>query len=424
MRDERIRTFLVFLFPLRKKMRVIRFITAISIISVLFSCGLEEVGERPNEGGGNIWTGPGMNAGSGDSTRTVCYVTALEYPDDYDWRADPEKGSVKCSLVVYADDLPMMKIPVGDKYEVSSDPDMHRILSGHLYTDYSTDTETVIKKDGRELFRFPGREMVVGMIVDGGDLYTLGQPRSGTGFRFRKNGEVIIERTQGRAFGRMYLEEGSVCFAFCEQIVSSDKTYERYYHVMGDEVSQVALREDVKKVWDIIYAEGKICFIASVTGVDEPVLFKGEAMSAIDMPRSSEMVTCRFVSYDDEICIEGIYLSDNQLPSSGIWLDGGLYHQFPAGSMVSSICICDGGVCCVVNGVQAISRGMIFRCGETFPISEGYMAMGSDPIRIVDGILNVGLSSINGECPMIWRDGMMKKMDMNGFISTISTNKD
>ena len=131
------------------------FLFAAVMIAVM-SCGLTEVGEPVRRPGGEVWTGPGVNVGNDDPDRTICYVTLMSYPDGYDWRADREKGSVKCSLIVLANGLPMMKVPVGDEYETSSDPDMHRMIDGHLYTDYSTDSETVIKKDGRQLFRYSG----------------------------------------------------------------------------------------------------------------------------------------------------------------------------------------------------------------------------------------------------------------------------
>ena len=156
------------------------FISLMTLAAV--SCGLEEIGTPGRNDGGGIWTGPGMNAGKDDPDKTVWYVTLLDYPDGYDWRADKEKGSVKCSLVVLANGIPMMRIPVGDTYEVASDPDMHRIIDGHVYTDFSTESETVIKKDGREIFRYSGRESICGMTVDSMNVHTLGQNRDGSGF--------------------------------------------------------------------------------------------------------------------------------------------------------------------------------------------------------------------------------------------------
>ena len=133
MRDERSVVFVPFSVSLLKKDMKRLVIAAVFIAAV--SCGLEEVSRRPHSGAEDVWVGPGIDAGKEDREKTVIYVTAMQYPDGYDWRADVEKGSVKCSLTVYADGIPMMKVPVGDEYEVSSDPDMHRMADGHLYTD-------------------------------------------------------------------------------------------------------------------------------------------------------------------------------------------------------------------------------------------------------------------------------------------------
>ena len=36
--------------------------------------------------------------------------------------------------MVFADGVPMLRLPVGEGHEVSADPDMHEIIDGHLYT--------------------------------------------------------------------------------------------------------------------------------------------------------------------------------------------------------------------------------------------------------------------------------------------------
>ena len=151
----------------------------------LFSCGIEEIGGDSDKAGGSKWGGmTGSHSGS-ISEKSICYMTALDYQKGYDWRADPAEGDVKCSIVVYADGVPVMKVPVGAEYETSGDPDMHRIIDGHLYTDYSTDAETIIKRDGKTLFGYDGRESLRGMEVVDDDVYTLGQNRDGDGFSFR-----------------------------------------------------------------------------------------------------------------------------------------------------------------------------------------------------------------------------------------------
>jgi hypothetical protein len=43
---------------------------------------------------------------------------------------------------------------------------------------------------------------------------------------------------------------------------------------------------------------------------------------------------------------------------------------------------------------------------------------------MADGILNVGLSSKSGAKPQIWKDGKLEKLDYNGYICSVTTNKD
>lgn len=415
-RDEGCRLFVNDFLSLPKKdmKRVLMFATFLAMVS----CGLEEVGRRQQGGAGEIWFGPGMNAGKGDPEKTVVYVTAVEYPDGYDWRIDEGKGSVKCSLVVYADDVPMMKIPAGDAYEVSSDPDMHRIADGHLFTDYSTDSETVIKKDGKEVLRYPGREMIYGLIVENGDIFTLGHPRHGEGFAFRRNGEVVLGRSSGHSFAGLYKDEGSICFAFAEKIESQGDTLERYYHVKNGEVTQAAVREDVRKVWDIISYDGEIIYLASVVGISSPVLFRSGSMHALEMPSSAKMLACRLLADDGYICIEGLHSVSGSAVTGGLWDGQGGARFFDEGMTAASVCMNGDGICCVLNGTAERPDGIIYRCGEMFLMPSGYAAVGNAPAA-ADGIFHVGLSSLSGGKPVIWKDGILKELDLNGFISNI-----
>lgn len=420
MRDEGFMPFFMdYLSLLKKDMK--RVLLAGAVIMAV-SCGLEEVSRRPQDGAGDIWLGPGADAGKNDSDRKVTYVTAVEYPDGYDWRTDVEKGSVKCSLVVYADGVPMMKVPAGDGYEISSDPDMHRMSEGHLYTDYSTDSETVIKKDGKEVIRYQGREMICGLLADGNDVYTLGHPRKGEGFAFRKNGEILVGRDCGRSFSRLYRDGSSICFSFSEPVISQKDTISRYYHVKDGNIYQAAVREDVRKVWDVLSSDDDVCYLASVVGISSPVLFHSGRMLALDMPKGAEMLTCRILAEDGYIYVEGLYICPGKPVTSGIWDAAGKADLFDDGMTVSSICMGGDGICCVLNGTSSRRKGLIYRCGEKFQMPDGYASVGSSPSMMIDGIFHAGLSSLKGEEPLIWKDGDMTRLDINGFISTISTS--
>lgn len=389
---------------------------------MLAACGIHEMGESVRDTSGGIWTGPGMNVGTSDPSKTVCYVTALDYQDGYDWRSDREKGSVKCSLVVFADGIPMMKVPVGDAYHVSSDADSHRMIDGHLYTDFSTDDETIIKKDGKEVFRYPGREFLQGMIVDGEDIYTLGHSRAGEGFSYRKNGEILLEKSSGRTFSRLHRDGDHICFAYSEPIGSGGGSVERYYCVVDGVPQQAALREDVKKVWDLMMADGQVCYIASLVGVQGPVLFRGESKSVLTLPQASSLLTGRLSVSQGVVCVEGLLSCRNITLACILWKDGEQLY-FNTGTTVASWCVEGDGVFCVMNSKSPSAKGVIYRCGDVFEAPLGYVSVGENTMALTNGILNVGLSSGFGGWPVLWKDGTVDTLKVNGYISSVTAGK-
>lgn len=387
------------------------------------SCGLQEIGGEES-GKEDVWLGPGVGISQGNTEsirKTVWYLTGMDYPEGYDWRADAEVGMVKCSLVVYANGVPMMKVPVGDAYETSSAPDMHRLIDGDLYTDYSADSTTVIKKNGKLLFRYSGREMMVGMAVDGDDVYTLGQSRSGRGFSYRKNGEILFEHPSGRLFDHFEKSAAVVFFAYSEEILFSGRLIERYYVYSEDSVRQIAVREDVKKVWDVAVTDGTVRYLASLVGISNPVLIHGDdSMAVLDVSNGSSVKSCRFVPGLQDV-VEGVVRQPTGVMSSYIWRSSSVDTMFPLGLMVSAICSWEDGICCTLTR-QKEGLGMISRCGELFQVPVGYSVMGASPIAVVDGILHVGLtSSIEGR-PAVWKDGEVHPLDFNGFISNITAD--
>ena len=90
-----------------------RIIYIIAALTAAVGCSLSETGQSQRPDREDIWKNPAFNADSSSTDRKRCYITGLDYPDGYDWRADSENGTVKCSLVVFTDGRPVMKVPVG-----------------------------------------------------------------------------------------------------------------------------------------------------------------------------------------------------------------------------------------------------------------------------------------------------------------------
>ena len=314
------------------------------------------------------------------------------------------------SFNLYANMIPMMKIPVGDAYHVSSDSDMHRIIDGDLYTDFVIDSTIVIKKNGKQCLSYPGREMLISMYVDSASVYTIGQSRSGRGLSFRKDGEIIYENKKGTLLGLPDKDR----FAYAEEIQNAA---ERYYFYDSGKISQIALREDVRCVWDVQINEKGVTYIASLIGVGSPVVISDDKMYSLEIPSGITVQTCHFVQGQQDV-VEGICMSGNGLLTSALWRGGKREYMFSSGMTVTSICSWADGICCVLKN-QKTDTWAIYRCGELFNIPQGYAVVGSSSLAVIDGILHVGLTSRTGVDSQIWKDGEMKPLKINGYISSI-----
>ncbi len=140
------------------------------------------------------------------------------------------------------------------------------------------------------------------------------------------------------------------------------------------------------------------------------------------MPDTAEMLTCR-IFYDEAIYVEGLCQREDRPLTSGIWREDGQVGLFSDGMTVSSVSMDGNGICCVMNGASG-QTGIIYRCGESYQMPADYASMGDNPTVVIDGILHVGLSSLDGKHPIIWKDGETTPLKLNGYISTISTNRD
>ena len=395
---------------LKKMMQGVAFCFAMA------SCSLTELGTAPKDEYDGVWKGPSVSPPT--VSRSVTYVSAFDYPLGYDWKADPDRGAVRCSLIVFKEDVPILKVPVGDKYCVSPDPDMHRIIDGHLYTDYSTDASTIIKKDGKQLIEYLCPEMIHDFQVINGQVHTLGHSRKGGGFTSRINGEPVLERDSGCSFERVFIQDTTAIIPFSEQIVSASGAIERYYVWSNGKVSQVALRDDVKKVWDVVICDGEVLCLSSLVGVSAPVILSDNGMVALSMPSSLQLLSCRMNVMSDGIFVEGV-LTDGRHVQSVLWDPDLWYTLFQKGLTFSAICIGDESLHCTLNPASDEGAGLIYRCGETLAMPLGYACMSRNAMDFSSGMLSVGLSSVQGGKPILWVDGQTKELDVNGYISFV-----
>ncbi|MBP5539644.1 MAG: hypothetical protein J6X69_07495, partial [Bacteroidales bacterium] len=103
----------------------------------------------------------------------------------------------------------VLELPVGVAYNLASDSDMHRIVAGKLYTEYSTDTETILSCNGEECYRATGRERLRGLVLKNNDLYTLCESRSSDHWILRRDGAVYLEG-EGTILHDLAVDDGTL----------------------------------------------------------------------------------------------------------------------------------------------------------------------------------------------------------------------
>lgn len=350
--------------------------------------------------------------------RTVCCVTGFEYPSDCDWVADRNPDESKCSLVVLVDAVPRLRVPVGDGYEVSRDYADHRFLGGGLYTYFCKDGVAVVRRNGAPLFRYEADEVLVDMFLKGGDLHILAHKTSGGGFSYRKNGELVLEKLTGETFGRFWEDGDRVCFSFRQPVTTSDEISSRYYVVYDSDVLHVPYDSDVFQIWDIMSHGGHPCSLVTSENDTRPYLLKGGQRKSIGIPKDASMLSGNLFSAENKVGVECTYLYSDGMCESGIWVEGSEYMRFETDRSISSLCYRDGSTYCVVNPDE--DAGLIYSAGEFYTMPENYQCMGFQPAAVNQGELYVALSSRTGERPLIWHEGQVDTLRMNGYVCSVS----
>lgn len=164
---------------------------------------------------------------------TVIYCSAVRCTDDYDWQRDTACNSASYEVLLYKNGKEILSIPAGKGRCISPAPDLQHIIDGHLYTEYCTLEETVICRDGEQILRFNGNEILKGLVYKDGHVHTLSRKRDGTGFTYRKDGEILLAQGGIKVFGgfdnpsypasgALYLDGNDI--VFCYKDISSANT--------------------------------------------------------------------------------------------------------------------------------------------------------------------------------------------------------
>lgn len=390
-----------------------RICTAFFLAAGLSGCSLTDPDFLPGASRNDLLHGPREETATGRDEGHL-WVSAVEYPEGYDWKRDTARGIVSCALVLFKDGDRALELPV--RSGVSPDGDMHRIAGGHLYTDDIAEGETLLHCDGKELFRYAGRETIRGFFIgESGEIHTLGQNRSGPGFTYRIDGKIVHEEPTGILFG----EPGNGVFrsgAFCLDggISFGFSTTGGHYCLWNDgSVEEIDLEEPLK-VFDLRQVGG-IPVAAYATLGNQFRICAGErdynptnlrVIQARILPDGAGgfrlLIRYRTTGGDEYDALLETNGTVRTYKNAGFRveavLDGNSYVGTDREGRVATIC---------------------WKGTTDTPEAGRWTLMGPECIRMDEQDAWVALTGQPPECPALWHCGEMTTLLMNGYLTGV-----
>lgn len=377
-------------------------------------------GGNDSEGGSSE---DGGNEAEKEKIPVLCWA-GVEYPEGYDWVADPDYGRVECSLFLDVNGERIMEIPVCHDSLISSDPSMHRIIDGHIYSDFTDGTITVVKKDGKELFRYSGAETEMDIIVCDSLVYTLGRNINGKGFTYRKNGEKILEKSSSYILHGLHLDSGHICFSYYDHLGTdpSQRPICRYFSVCDGDVEVVGGSDDYQEITDICMADGIRYMIAKVAGTSPHLLYADDSPAALELQGAKYSRECRLHYSGTDIYVTGQLAYGGYMGDECVWTiwKGTSVHKILGEGLRITAFECQGDRICYLTS-RGNSSCRINWDDNTY-ISTGFSSISQGAVIIHDGIVRVALNNKEESLPYIWDSEYQipVKQDFNGYLTHFS----
>ena len=345
------------------------------------------------------------------------YYTAVSFPTDYDWRRDTSFGSVQASINLYRNDSLLMQIPTGTL--ASPDADMHHFVKGHLYTQLRSDGRTILARDGEPVLELDHEAILAGILPFGGKLYTLWRHRGGEGFSLMDGNSTLFSRSRGQPSGSLnlsaylpsgalYEDMGEPCFCYRN---GSD-----WYVVRGSQ--EASVRKPYRYVFDIRSIDGQVCFFYMGDSSMSSCLQYKDSVINFSLPQFRYLKTGYIYTNEGEPFCAGAgclgwetdipYTIVNFLSGQGVALPGSGLSLISSRPLALLFYSPDG-----TTGYYSHSSGTKYLQGNYYHLSP------SEGI-IVNGKLYLALNPMEqGRKPLIWKEGEIQELDLNGFISGI-----
>ena len=384
--------------------------TELTLVFAAMICACEIVDYTPDKGKDISHNG------------NVLYSCAVEFPQGYNWRRDSLGGRVRTDLVYFREGIEQFRITAGEGNEVSAYPDMHRIISGHLYTDYSSSLETVLKRDGVEMFRYQGRESIVDIAVSDTTIYTLGRGRSGDGWSFRKNGTIIAGMDTGRLLSGFFRDSDSLGFAYAQPLKSSDgPTFWRYYTFRGTRPSQLLHAADVTAILAVRVFNGVTHSLEKSSDIRNLLWEAGGKTTVLNI-EADKCRDCNFVVASGEILAHVQYTgTTSNYWNDYFWRPSSLASSTLSDEQICAFCDNSPKLCFASSPMGGTGNVSVTYGHNTFIMGKNLALISPYALCCNANDFCIGLNDTNNDYrPFILRGLDTLKFDFNGYFTHLS----
>ena len=344
------------------------------------------------------------------------YLTAVRFPDGYAWQEDTCAVDGPVWIDLYRDGALVRSVPAGG----SVHPDMHRFMGGHLYTDCSSGPETVVSRDGVELFRFEGREALRGFLIREDGVHTLGQDRDGEGFTYRVDGRIVFRSETGTVLGRpdepgipggALVEYGeNVCYT-CR--LPSERG-PQYRVMLGGEVLHSLPEGSGVRAFGFL--NGKLCRVQSATR--RYLLYVDDKETGLSVRGGEGILWSRMAAWGEKIlvllCVTSLSERRYFLQAS----DGSTF-QGTTGETVEEVLVDEKRMGWTVTGERGDLLRVRWSDGSATEAAGGYLVSGRCAL-LRSGHLLLALTGRDGAPNRFQQDKESTDIPFNGYFTSVT----
>ena len=229
------------------------------------------------------------------------YMSALRFPEGPAWRDGERSGA---HLVLWKDGEEVLDLPV----EHYPEPDRHRIRGGYLWWDDSDGLSTYVYRNGKEVFRYNGDEILRGLLEVNGKIHTLGQRAGRGGFSYRINGTEVFSHPSAQVLGSFDERawEGGALMQDGDSVYYCYSTAYEYRVMQGKKPLRIISAEKAGKVFDIRVWGGSVYRTQQRgSGGGSLVMMRDDTVIPLGLAEYDQVHLCRLVPFGNQMLVKG-----------------------------------------------------------------------------------------------------------------------